>query len=150
MAKKITIRNPNNPMTDKQSYLLYRITGVTLYYLEEKPFTVKEASDLIDAAKNGKAYHTRLALAEAGGKVSSTNVHKDYRKDTKPRGYATKMTEIIGEHVEKQNKRRAAAKEPAAAKKTTTKQTKAQKLGLEDVDIEDPRVQAVLKMFAAV
>jgi hypothetical protein len=87
-------------------------------------------------------------LAEAGGKISSLNVHKDYRKDPKPRGYAGKMTEIIGETPVK---KAPAKKKPAAAKKSTKKaQTLAEELGLENIDPEDPRIKAVKAMFKPV
>ncbi len=140
IMQEYTIKNPDAPMSDKQSYLLYRITGITLYYLESKPFTVKEASDLIDAAKNGKAYHTRLALAEVGGKVSAKDVHKDYRTDTKPRGYATKIKGFIGEEEPE--------KKAAATKKSTKKfETLAEELGLEAFT---PEQVERLKAFKAV
>lgn len=98
--KNIEIKNPDNPMTNKQSYKLMMVTGVTLYYMESYPYTIQEASDLIDQALNGKAYHIRVELAQhEGSKVSWEDVGKDYRNDTKPKGYKQAMT-MLGEEEE--------------------------------------------------
>ena len=98
--RNIEIKNPDNPMTNKQSYKLMMVTGVTLYYMEEYPYTIQEASDLIDSAMNGKAYHVRVELAQhEGAKVSWKDVGKDYRSDPKPRGYKAAM-EMLDEPEE--------------------------------------------------
>lgn len=118
----VEIKNPDAPMTDKQTYKLYMITGVTLYYMDKYPYTIQEASDLIDAALNGKAYHTRVELAQhEGAKVSWTDVGKDYREDTKPRGYAHAMELLAGEEDEEEDED---LQTPAPQKQGKTKDQK--------------------------
>lgn len=94
----VEIKNPDAPMTDKQTYKLYMITGVTMYYMDEYPYSVQQASDLIDRAMNGEAYHVRVETAEhEGSKVSWTDVGKSYRSDPKPKGYAHAMVMLTGD-----------------------------------------------------
>lgn len=96
--KTIEIKNPEAPMTSKQTYKLMMVTGVTLYYMDVYPYTIQEASDLIDRAMNGDAYRVRVELAQhEGAKVSWEDVGKDYRDDTKPRGYKASMEMLTGE-----------------------------------------------------
>lgn len=141
MGKNVEIRKPNSPMSGRQSYMLYLTTGVDV---RDTKLTKGLASQIIDNIVNGKCYHARVTLAGLDGSViKRKDVHKSHRKDSKPKGYAVAMTAAIGE-VEEKPEPKAKAK-----KKTTPKsQTKAQKLGLDDVDLDDPRVQAVLKSFA--
>lgn len=105
MAKtKVKIQNPDAPMTDKQTYKLYMITGVTMYYMSEYPYTIQEASDLIDRAMNGEAYHVRVETAQhEGSKVSWTDVGKQYREDTKPKGYKSAMEMLTDTPAEEED-----------------------------------------------
>lgn len=100
---KVTIQNPDAPMTDKQTYKLYMITGVTMFYMDVYPYTKGEASALIDRALNGEAYHVRVETAQyEGSKVSWTDVGKQYREDTKPKGYKTAMDMLSAEEEEEE------------------------------------------------
>ena len=132
MAKKSTnsrveIQHPNAPMTDKQTYKLYIITGVTMYYMEVYPYTIQEASDLIDEALNGGAYKVRVETAQhEGARISWEDVGKGYRSDKKPTGYAKAMTmladedeveeEEVSEPAQKQGKTKYQRKQSLKAK----------------------------------
>lgn len=116
---KFEIKNPDAPMSDRQCYALLTTTGVTFFDSEpeDRPFTKGETSDMLDAINNdGKAYHMRLKLAEAGGEAKRNDVHKKFRKGTKPRGYVAKMAEALGEEA------------PAPVKKAAAKNTKKPKV----------------------
>lgn len=117
----VEIKNPDAPMTDKQTYKLYMITGVTMYYMDVFPYTIQEASDLIDRAMNGEAYHVRVETAEhEGAKVSWTDVGKAYRSDPKPKGYAHAMVMLTGDEDDEPE----VSEEPTPAKQGKTKAQK--------------------------
>lgn len=142
MGKNVEIRNPNAAMSGRQSYMMYLMTGVDV---RETDLTKGLASGIIDKIVNGKCYHARVTCAGLdGAEIKRKDVHKSHRKDSKPRGYKAAMAAAIGEEAPTPKE------EPAAEKSTTPKkQTKAEQLGLEDVDLDNPRVQAMLKAFAA-
>jgi len=129
---KVEIQNPDAPMTDKQTYKLYLITGVTMYYMDEYPYNIQEASDLIDRALNGEAYHVRVETAEwEGAKISWVDVGKQYRDNAKPKGYKTAM-DMLGAPTAAKKKDEPAEEpevdEPTPQKQGKTKYQRAQSL----------------------
>ena len=142
MGKNVEIRNPNAAMSSRQSYMMYLMTGVDV---RETDLTKGLASGVIDNIVNGKCYHARVTCAGLENAViKRKDVHKSHRKDTKPRGYAAAMAAVTEEEAPTPKPKA----KPAAKNKTAKKQTKAEQLGLDAVDLDDPRVQAMLKAFA--
>lgn len=152
MGNNVEIRKPNAAMSSRQSYMLYLMSGVDV---RETKLTKGEASAIIDNIVNGKCYHARVTLAGLeGSEIKRQDVHKSHRKDSKPRGYVQAMAAAIGEEEEETPAPKAKAKPKPKAKttkKTTPKvKTLAEELGLEPVDLDNPRIKRMLEGFAAV
>ena len=83
--KRYVIADPEADMTKNQSYALYNMCGVDVRGVD---LTKGQASELIDAAKNGGAKTVRLALSQVDGAlVKRREVHKNFRAEKNPTGY---------------------------------------------------------------
>lgn len=145
MRKNVEIKNPNAAMSSRQSYCVYLMTGVDV---RETDLTKGLASDVIDNINSGKCYHARVTCAGLdGSEIKRKDVHKSHRKDTKPRGYAAAMAAVTEEETPAPKKKTATRKK--TPKKNTPKvQTLAEELGLEPVDLDNPRIKRMLNAFA--
>jgi hypothetical protein len=84
--ERYKIKDPDAPMSDNQSYALYSMTGVDVRGITD--MTKGQASELIDAAKNGGAKKVRLGLSQIeGALVKTRDVHKNMRAEKSPVGY---------------------------------------------------------------
>jgi hypothetical protein len=164
MGKNVEIKNPASPMSDRQSYCIYSLTGVDV---REIDMTKQQASDVIDAINGDHAYHVRLKLAQNGGRVARKDVHKNFRSHSKPKGYVTAMKQLTPEPEPKEKKKPKEKKasgvgldwlgkqekpsKPVTESKPTPKpKKKAAKItGLEDVDFTDPQVIRIVQAFKA-
>lgn len=80
MGREFTIKNPNSKATNRQTYMIYSMTGVDV---RDCKLTKGKASTTIDQIVNKNAYQVRDDMLKLGGVVKKRDVHKSHRSDPK-------------------------------------------------------------------